>query len=80
MSKPIRKFRNGRISAAIWENQKLYDGEETQVYNIKVSKSYTDKEGKWHTTDSLNVSEIPKAISVLAEAYRALTVIDESVD
>ncbi len=41
---PIKKFRLGLITVAIWDN----DG----FYSVDVSRSYKDKNGDWQSTTS----------------------------
>lgn len=80
MTKPIKKFRNGRVTAAVWENTYKDTAGERTVNTVTIAKSYTDTKGKWHNTDTIAVSEIPKAISVLEAVYRFLVVKEEGAD
>lgn len=66
---PEKKFRAGAVSATIWLNKKIEDGKESSFRTVSFEKNYTDKEGKWHTTNSLSPSDIPKALVVLNKAY-----------
>ncbi len=66
---PVQKFRAGAISASIWEN-KSKDGNEFK--SVSFEKGYKDDKGDWQKTNSLYVSDLPKAIVVLSKAYEAL--------
>ena len=72
MNQPEKKFRAGAISAAIWENQTMRDGQQTSFNTISFERAYKDKQGQWQNTHSLRVSDIPKAVLVLNKAYEYL--------
>lgn len=68
---PEKKFRAGGISATVWLNKgQKPNGEETEYRTISIERSYTDKEGQWHSTNSLRVNDLPKARVALEEAYK----------
>ena len=67
--KPEAKYRAGTVSATIWANQIVKDGQPRVLSSVSFEKSYKDKEGTWKTTKSLNVQDLPKAIMVLTKAY-----------
>jgi len=68
---PERKFRAGAISATVWSNKtKNKTGEEVQYKTISVDRCYKDKDGQWQTTNSMRVNDLPKAWTVLMEAYK----------
>ena len=70
---PEKKFRAGAISATVWLNKgQNANGEETEYRTISIERNYTDKEGKWHSTNSLRVNDLPKANVVLQKAYEAV--------
>ena len=70
---PEKKFRAGAISATVWLNKgHKADGEETEYRSISIERNYTNKEGKWHSTNSLRVNDLPKANVVLQKAYEFL--------
>ena len=66
---PDTKFKAGTISASVWTN-KSKQGRDFK--SVSFEKSYTDEKGEWHATNSLNVSDLPKAIVVLSKAYEHL--------
>lgn len=70
---PEKKFRAGAISATVWLNKgQRQNGEESEYRTISFDRNYTDKEGKWQSTNSLRVNDLPKAQVVLSRAYEYL--------
>lgn len=70
---PEKKFRAGAISATVWLNKgQRQSGEESEYRTISFERSYTDKEGKWQSTNSLRQNDLPKAQVVLGKAYEYL--------
>lgn len=61
MAGPVKQFRVGTVSLAVWENE--YDGNVVQSYTL--SKSYKDKDGNWKNSNSLKSSELIFAITAL---------------
>lgn len=67
---PEKKFRAGTISATVWSNKiQTRTGEDGEYHTISLERNYTDKEGKWHTTNSMRVNDLPRAMIVLQKAY-----------
>ena len=72
--KPYKKFRAGNMTATLWENKfTTKDGKKISGYSVIVDKSYMDNNQEWQKTHNLNINDIPKAILVLKESYRFLT-------
>ncbi|MBR9690320.1 hypothetical protein GOV08_01410 [Candidatus Woesearchaeota archaeon] len=69
---PEKKFRAGAISATLWKNHGVRDGETTEYTTVSFERSYKDKEGNWQTTNSLRINDLPKAAVVLQKAYEEL--------
>lgn len=67
--KPETKFRAGVVQATVWKNQSTKQGLSGDYYSVSFGKNYKDKTGAWKSTNSLNVTEIPKLIAVLGKAY-----------
>jgi len=57
------------MTVAVWENERVVNGKKELIKSVQLSKRYTDKEGNWKNTNSMNINEIPKAISALQAAY-----------
>jgi hypothetical protein len=66
---PKKRFRAGAISATIWNNKgQSQNGGEVDYQTISLERTYKDKDGNWKYTNSLRVSDIPKATMVLQKA------------
>jgi hypothetical protein len=72
VNRPEKKFSTGAISAAVWRNNGVQDGQVTEYRSVTLQRSFKDKAGKWQTTTSLRVNDLPKAALVLSEAYKFL--------
>lgn len=72
-NKPVEKFRDGPVSATIWENrvQNKY-GELGTFYTISIERNYKDKEDKWKSTSSFRSQDMPKVRFVADKAYEFL--------
>ncbi len=69
MNKPEKKFSCGSISASIWANTKVANGEKVKFYSVTINKAY--KEGEdWKYTNSFNIEDLPKVALVATEAYK----------
>lgn len=76
---PEKKFRAGAISATIWLNKgQIFNGVESKFKTISLERSYTDKEGKWHTTNNLRVNDLPKAQTVLQKAFEHIVLAEHN--
>ena len=75
--KPEAKFRAGTVSATVWANQTVKDGQPRAFSSVSFEKSYKDKDGTWKTTKSLNVTDLPKAVMVLTKAYEHCALRDQ---
>ena len=70
---PEKKFKAGAISATIWKNNIVNSkGETFATYSVNIERNYTDKDGKWNSTSSLRVNDLPKAELVSRLAYEFL--------
>ncbi len=70
---PEKKFRAGAVSATVWLNKgQQITGEETEYRTISIDRNYMDKEGKWQSTNSMRINDLPKAGVVLQKAYEFL--------
>lgn len=78
-NQPEKKFRAGPISATIWRNKSQKSAESGDVgeyRTISIERSYTDKDGKWQSTNSMRVNDLPKAALVLQRAYEHLVIVN----
>lgn len=69
---PTFKARYGAVSVTCWENKFTVQGKEIVNFNVKVSRSYKDRDNKWVETSGLRQNDLPKAIEGLKDAYRWL--------
>lgn len=77
---PEKNFRAGAISATIWRNiGQKENGEETEYKTISLERRYTDKEGKWQSTNCFRVNDLPKAKVALEEAYKYLVLNEQNL-
>ena len=73
MAQPEIVFRNGPCSASVFQNE-FKRGEETfRTRTVAFQRRYRDRQGRWHTANSLKPNDIPKAILVLNKAFEYLT-------
>ena len=66
---PEKKFRAGAIAATVWANETVRDGKKISYKTISFERSYKDKDDTWKQTNSLRITDIPKAVLVLSKAY-----------
>ena len=77
---PEKKFRAGAISATVWRNKaQKTTGEEAEYCTISLERSYTDKEGKWQSSNSFRITDLPKANVVLQRAYEYLVLQEQDL-
>jgi hypothetical protein len=69
-NKPEKKFRAGAIAATVWLNEgQSKEGEKRSFNTISFERSYKGKDGKWKSTNSLRINDLPRAVVVLNRAY-----------
>ena len=71
MSKPVRTFRCGAITAAVWSDSKVVDHEIVEMHSIKIDRTYKNGE-EWKNTHTFSTEDLPKVALVADEAYRYL--------
>ncbi len=79
MNKPEKIFRAGAITAAVWRNEVEKDGDKVSYPTVTFERRYTDKDGNWQTTNSLRLTDLPKAKLVLSKAYEYLAITEAEV-
>jgi hypothetical protein len=79
MSKPIKEYKSGKLSLAVWE--KDYEGKPS--FSFSLTKNYKDKEGTWKTTNYLSKTDLFDAelliARVLAKSVKEFTPKKEEV-
>lgn len=69
---PEKRFSTGGIVATVWKNAQTTNGKEYEYNTISLQRRYADKEGKWQSSNSMRLNDLPKATLVLEEAYKYL--------
>lgn len=63
--RPVAEFKMGLCCVSVWQNQNP-DGKVR--YSASFQRSYTDANGQWQTTQSLNRDDIPLMMAALQQA------------
>ena len=70
---PIKKFRAGSVSCALWENEiSTPDGRTVPILKATIDRRYKDKDGQWKSSGSFGRNEIPLVQYVLSKAFEAM--------
>lgn len=68
--KPVQKFRVGSVAASIWKrSNKAPDEKQFVTYQVSLDRTWLDKEGNYHSSNSFGLNEVPKAILAMEQAY-----------
>lgn len=78
-NKPEKKFKAGAVSVTVWSNPITKDGKSGEYKTISLGRSYK-KGGNWQNTQTLRISDIPKATVALQEAYKYLVINGRETD
>ncbi|MGD9648116.1 MAG: hypothetical protein AB7U73_20555, partial [Pirellulales bacterium] len=73
-NRPVRTYRLGLISAAVFANTREAQGEQEGrvVHTVQLQRRYRDGEGNWKTSASFDLSTLPAAIEALRLALAYL--------
>lgn len=66
---PEQKFRAGAITATVWKNDVIKDGDNASFNSITIERSYKDKDGNWQTTHSFRTNDLPRLALVAQKAF-----------
>ena len=66
-NKPAKTFSLGRVRASVWENT-TKEGE--TFHTVSFERSYKDKDGKWHNTNSYGAKDLFSLIRVATQVAR----------
>jgi len=70
---PEIKFSTGALQVTVWKNQgQSKTGESSEYKTISFGRRYKDTKGDWKSTNSLRVSDLPKAVVLLNKAFEYL--------
>ncbi len=72
MAGPLKKFKAGAVSCALWENEATVNGKAMKMLRATVERGYKGSDGQWKNTNSFGRNEIPLAIYGLLKAYVAI--------
>ena len=75
---PEHTFRAGGISASVWKNMTKEGDKEYR--SVTFERRYKDKDGQWKSSNSLRISDLPKATVVLTKAYEYLVLKGQDTD
>jgi hypothetical protein len=73
MSKPEKKFRCGPITASVFAETKVVNGQMVKFYSTSIDKVYKDGE-QWKHTTSFAPEDLPKVALLANDVYRELRV------
>ena len=69
MNKPEKRFKCGPISASIWADGKMVEGDIVKFYSVNITKAYLDGD-EWKHTTSFSAEDLPKVALLANEAYK----------
>ena len=69
MSSPEKRFQCGPVSASIFTEAKVVNGEMVKLYSINIDKAFKQND-KWKHTNRFNAEDLPKVVVVANEAYK----------
>ena len=73
MAGPLKKFRAGAITCALWENEmQLPGGGKKALLKATVERRYKDKNDTWKSSNSFGRNEIPLVKWCLDKAFTAM--------
>ena len=81
-NRPIKKFRSGNIEAAIWSNEKEFNGGLVEFKTISLSRSYKKKDEEIWRNEVINLrrNDLQKTVLVLQKAQEELLLSQEQVE
>ena len=72
-NRPMMSAKVGSVRAAVWKNQRQNaNGQGFESVRVVLDRTYMDRNGKYESTHSLGVNDIPKTILALTKAYEYL--------
>jgi hypothetical protein len=73
MSKPEKKFRCGPITASIFAEARVVNGQMVKFYSTCIDKAYKDGD-QWKHATAFAPEDLPKVALLATEVYRYLRV------
>ena len=78
---PIKEFRIGSMSAAIWRNETEQDGNIIVRHSVKIQKRFRKQDGEWENTDYYFPEDLPKLQLIVAKSFEFISLREsKSVD
>jgi len=74
MTKPIMKLQDGNLSLSIFERTFENDRGSYQRHSANLQKAYQSDDGQWKNTTSLDLRDLPRAITLMQSAYGQLAI------
>ena len=69
--RPVAKFKAGRVSCALWENEvTTKTGKQVTMLKATVERRYKNRDGQWTSSNSFTRNEIPLAIYCLHKSFQ----------
>lgn len=69
--KPVAKFRDGALSAAVWRREGEKDGRKWQAHDVTLQRAFFDDEKEeWNYSESIPKNDMLAASELLRLAYR----------
>lgn len=72
MTRPVKRFRSGGVSAAVFENSVEVKGAQVTRFSVQIQRTFRDKDGEFRRTTSFRESDLPKVALVANKAYELL--------
>lgn len=72
MNQPLKKFRAGQASRALWEDEIVIDGRNVTMLKATVERRYKDRNGERQSSQSFGRNEIPLVKYCLDKAFEAI--------
>jgi hypothetical protein len=68
-ARPVKTFKQGGVEVSVWRNS----GEQGDMYNATIRKSYKDDKGDWKETTSLSPTDLAVVSQLSSQAFQAIT-------
>ena len=72
MAGPVKKWKAGQVSCALWNNDIKVDGRSVSMLKATIERRYKDKDDQWKSSTSFSRNEIPLVVYCLGKAFGAM--------
>jgi hypothetical protein len=81
MAQPIKKWKSGNISGAIWLNEKEVNNAKINFKTASITRSWKKERDVWRSENiNFRRSDIPKLITILNEIQKELFLVEGGED